>query len=190
MHGIVLALSCNNKKEGAREYALSEEDEDKRDELLCWCLEGDAKKKHCQRLTNTKLHDFIYQLKFGQDSMEAYDAVAKILHIMFPDGNFQYYHSILQYNCMSKAFNFCRNQEYERTLEELKKARYHAEEMTKINRQSRIKFTSPLLSMVEEEHTVTDSETTDLDDFIRCLANSNCFDPIREIVDFKALTIH
>ena len=116
-----------------------------------------------------------------------YDAVEKILNIMFPDGNFQYYHNTLQYNSISKAFCFCRTQQYDRVLEELKKARYHAEEMTKINHQKTIKFTSPLFSLIEEEHPVTDSDITDIDDFIRCLNNSRCFDPIRETEDFKAL---
>lgn len=189
IHGIVLALSCNQKKEEAKKYALLEKDEEKRDELLCWCLEGEEKKKHCQHLANTKLNDFLFQLTFGQSSIEAYDAVEKILNIMFPDGNFQYYHNILQYNCIGKAFYFCRKQEYDRALGELRKARYHAEEMIKINHQKIIKFTSPLFSLIEEEHTVTDSDTTDVDDFIRCLNNNRCFDSIRDRDDFKALLL-
>ena len=56
---------------------------------------------------------------------------------MFPDGNFQYYHNTLQYNSISKAFCFCKTQQYDFVLEELKKARYHAEEMTKINHQQK-----------------------------------------------------
>ncbi len=189
LFGIVLALSCNHKKEEAKEYALLEEDEEKRNELLCWCLEGEERKKHCQHLTNTKLNSFLFQLKFGQDSIEVYDAVEKILNIMFPDGNFQYYHNTLQYNSISKAFYFCKLQEYDSVLEELKKARYHAEEMTKINHQKEIKFTAPLFSLIEEEHAVTDSDTTDVDDFIRCLNNNRCFDPIRERDDFKTLIV-
>ena len=187
LHGIVLALSCNHKKEEAKKYALLEENEAKRDDLLCWCLEGEERKKHCQHLTNTKLHDFLFQLKFDQTSIEAFEAIEKILNVMFPDGNFQYYHNTLQYNCMSKAFHFCKVQQYDRVLEELKKARYHAEEMTKINHRKTIKFTAPLFSLIEEEHPVTDSDVTDVDDFIRYLNNSRCFDPIREREDFKAL---
>ena len=166
---------------------MLEENEEKRNELLCWCLEDEERKKHCQHLTNTKLYSFLFQLKFGQDSIEVYDAVEKILNIMFPDGNFQYYHNTLQYNSISKAFFFCKTQQYDCVLEELKKARYHAEEMTKINHQKTIKFTAPLFSLIEEEHPVTDSDITDIDDFIRCLNNNRCFDPIRETEDFKAL---
>ena len=187
LQGIVSALSCNHKKEEAKKYALLEENEVKRDDLLCWCLEGEERKKHCQHLTNTKLHDFLFQFKFGQTSIEAFEAIEKILNIMFPDGNFQYYHNILQYNCMSKAFHFCKVQQYDMVLEELKKARYHAKEMTKINHRKTIKFTAPLFSLIEEEHPVTDSDVTDVDDFIRYLNNSRCFDPIRESEDFKAL---
>ena len=187
LFGIVLALSNNQKKAEAKQYAMLEENEEKRDELLCWCLEGEERKKHCQHLTNTKLYSFLFQLKFGQDSIDVYDAVEKILNIMFPDGNFQYYHNTLQYNSISKAFFFCKTQQYDCVLEELKKARYHAEEMTKINHQKNIKFTSPLFSLIEEEHPVSDADTTDVDDFIHCLNNCSCFDPIREKEEFKAL---
>lgn len=189
LFGIVLALSRNQKKEEAKEYALLEKDEEKRDELLCWCLEGEERKKLCQHITNTNLNRFLLQLKSGQDSIEVYDAVEQILNIMFPDGNFQYYHNTLQYNSISKAFHFCRAKQYDRVIEELKKARYHAEEMTKINHQKIIKFTAPLFSLIEEEHPITDSDTTDVDDFISCLNNNRCFDPIREREDFKALII-
>ena len=187
LNGIVLALSCNHRKDEAKKYALSEEDEAKRDDLLCWCLESEEKEKHCQHLTNKKLYDFLFQLKFGQSSIEAFDAVEEILYILFPDGNFQYYHNTLQYNCISKAFYFCREKQYDRVLSELKKARYHAEEMTKINRQETIKFTSPLFSLVEERHPVSDSDITGVDDFVRCLKSSRCFDPIRDRKEFKAL---
>ena len=187
LFGIVHALSLNQKKDEAKQYAMLEENEKKRDELLCWCLEGEERKRHCQRLTNTKLYSFLFQLKFGQDSIEVYDATEKILNIMFPDGNFQYYHNTLQYNCISKAFYFCKTHQYDLALEELKKAKHHAVEMTKINRQKTVKFTAPLFSLIEEEHPVTDSDITDFDDFIRCLNNNRCFDPIRKTDDFKSL---
>ncbi len=35
----------------------------------------------------------------------------------------------------------------------------------------------------------TDSDITDIDDFIRCLNNNTCFDKLREREDFKALYI-
>ncbi|MBQ8275186.1 MAG: hypothetical protein IJZ02_01015, partial [Clostridia bacterium] len=135
------------------------------------------------------LNRFLFHLKFGQSAIEALEAVEKILLILFPDGNYQYYHNILQYNCISKAFHFCKTKQYDLVLEELKKARYHAEEMTKVYHQKVIKFTSPLFSLIEEEPLISESDTTDLDDFIRCLNNNRCFDPIRESKEFKALMV-
>ena len=70
--GIVLALSCNQRKEEARGYALMMADESKRDDLLCWCLEGEEKKKHCQHLVNTKLYALLFQLDFEQSSIVEY----------------------------------------------------------------------------------------------------------------------
>lgn len=187
LFGIVLALSCNSKKEEAKKYALLEENEERRDDLLSWCLDGEEKKKHCQHLTDRKLNAFLFQFTFGQTTIESRDAVEKILHIMFPDGNFQYYHNTLQYNCLGKAFLLCGMKQYDRVLEELKKARYHAEEMAKIHRQKVIKFTSPFFALVEKANIVTDSSTTDVDDFICSLNRNRCFDPIRECAEFKAL---
>jgi len=189
LFGIVLALSCNQQKEEAKKYALLEENEEKRDELLCWCLEGEEKKRHCQHLANKKLNRFLFHLKFGQSSIEALEAVEKILLILSPDGNYQYYHNILQYNCISKAFHLCKTKQYDRVLEELKKARYHAEEMTKVYHQKVIKFTAPLFSLIEEDPLISESDSTDVDDFIRCLNNNQCFDPIRESEEFQALMV-
>ena len=190
LYGIILSLSCNQRKAEAKEYALMEEDEDKRDELLCWCLEGEEKTRHCQHLVNTLLNKFLFQFKFGQNSIEVFDAIEKILNIMIPDGNYQYYHNTLQYNCISRAFEYARAGKYERVMDELKKARYHAEEMTKVNSNKTIKFTSPFFSLVEEEsHRIADVDTTDVDDFIDCLNNSSLFDPIRDKEEFKALLL-
>lgn len=65
LHGIVFAYHSKGDLEKAKEYALTEEDEDKRNELLVWCLEGMEKRKHCQTLSDKKLMHFISSLRFG-----------------------------------------------------------------------------------------------------------------------------
>lgn len=187
LHGIVLSLSNLKRMEEAKKYALLQQDEEKRDDLLIWCLEGEELTKHCQRVTSHKLDSFLFQLKFKDRSINACEAVEKILYIMFPDGNFQYFHTILQYNCIHKAHHFCRTQQYDNAIEELKKARYHAEEMTKVSRQNVVKFTAPLFNLLEEESTPSDSDVTDVDDFLHSLTSTRLFDPIREREDFKKL---
>lgn len=187
LYGIVLALHMLGKNEEAKEYAMQEENEDRRDDLLCWCLSGTEKASHTQRIAERHLGRFLFQLKFSSSSIEACEAVEKILQILFPDENYQYYHNILQYNAIDKAFAFCRAQRYDDAIASLKQARFHAEEMVKYSRETQYAFTAPLFNQVAGEKQETDSAITDIDDFIRCLNNNRCFDPIREKAEFKAL---
>jgi len=187
LYGIVLSLHMLGRNEEGKEYAMKEPDEDRRQEMLVWCLTGDDRKKLSQEIAITYFGQFIFNLTFAQKTMEAFNAVEQILNILFPDGNMNYYHNTLQYNCISKTFLLCREEKWDEVLNELKKARYHAEEMTKVNNCEKIKFTSPLFDLVEEYHMVSDSDVTDVDEFISCLVKNNCYDPIRDREEFKVL---
>ncbi len=187
--GIVLSLHYLGEDEQAKDLAMKIEDEEKRDEMLLWCLKGDEQKKLAQQLANTHLNQFIFFLIHPQSTFEARCAVEKILELLFPDGNLQIYHNILQYNCIAKAFHWCAEEKYDEAMCELTKARYHAEQMTRVNHTESIRYTAPLFDLVEETHMVSDSDVTDVDDYIRCLNNNRCFDPIRERKDFKVLLL-
>ena len=187
LYGIVLALHMLGRNEEAKEYAMREEDESKRDDLLCWCLSGTEKARHTQRIAERHLGRFLFQLKFASKSVEACEATERILKILFPDENYQYHHNTLQYNAVDKAFALCREGRYDDAVAALQKARFHAEAMVQYSGQSSYHFTAPLFHLVEGEKPETDSDVTDVDDFIRCLNNNRCFDPLRERDDFKAL---
>lgn len=189
LHGIVLTLNALNRKEEAKEYAMKEQDESEREELLLWCLDGDDKKKLSQEIANTYLYQFLFYLTFDQKTPEAFDAVEKILNIAFPDGNLQYYHNMLQYHSLGKAYCLAKEENWDGVMEALEKARYHAQEMTKVNGKRDMKFTAPLFNLIEEQHMVSDSPTTDLDDFINSVKNNPSFTPIRETEDFKRLIL-
>ena len=186
--GIVLALHDLGKNNEAKEYALLCEDEEKRDELLNWCLDGEEKKIHSQKMLDRKLKALCFQLTHqGEKRIETYEAVECILEAVIPDENYLYYHSVLQYNCIQKAFLLCRQKCYDEAVNELKKARFHAEEMGKVRTQNISQYTAPLFDCLTEEMQDTDSQPTDLDDLFSCLKNNRCFDPIREREDFKAI---
>jgi len=187
LHGIVLALHMLGRNDDAKEYAMKEEDEAKRDDMLCWCLEGEDKRRHTQRVAERYLGRFLFQLTFASKTIESCAAVEQILKILFPDENYQYHHNTLQYNAIDKAFVLCKEQRWDEVIEALQKARSHAEAMVQYSKQTNYRFTSPLFNLVEGEKPETDSTVTDVDDFIRCLNNNRCFDPIRERADFKAL---
>lgn len=187
LHGIVLALSAIGRKTEAKEYAMRQEEEDKRDELLCWCLEGEEKICHSQKVAEYLLNKFLFQLTFAEKTFEGCSAVEQIIKLLFPDGNYQYYHNILQYNAIYKAFLLCGEKRYDETIEELKKAKFHAGEMVKYSKEKQYRFTAPLFNRVMGDKPEPETDVTDIDDFICCLNNNRCFDPIREREDFKAL---
>ncbi|MBE6570568.1 MAG: helix-turn-helix transcriptional regulator [Ruminococcaceae bacterium] len=187
LFGIVLALHSLGRDDDAKKYAMKEEDEDRRNDLLCWCLSGTEKTIHNQRIAERDLNKFLSQLELASKSIEACEAVEQILKILFPDENYQYYHNILQYNALHKAFALCSEQRYDEVIVALKQSRFHAEIMVQYQKQPYYRFTAPLFNLVEGEKPECDSGVTDVDDFISCLNNNRCFDPIREREDFKAL---
>lgn len=189
LHGICFALSMLGRKGEAKEYAEQIEDERDRDRMLVWCLEGEERKRLSQKVAENSLNTFISDLNFAGRSLARCDAVEQILAILFPDGNYQYYHNYLQYNAMDKAFQFCADGRYDEVIDALKKARFHAEKMGLYRQATRYRFTSPLFNLVEGEKKTTESDATDLDDFILCLQNNTCFDLIRDREEFKELLL-
>lgn len=189
LHTIVLALHWLGRKEEARVYAMGEESEKERDELLVWCLEGEELRKHNQKQLYRKLCDLINQLRYGQRSMETYEVVEETLRLFFPDGDYFEHHNTLQYHFLDKACLLCGMQKYDEAVAALQKARFHAEEMVKFGRETTYRHTSPLFDLLEGEKALSDSPTTDVEDFLDYLRKHRCFDPIREREDFKALEL-
>ncbi len=187
LHGIVLSLHMLHRNQEAKEYAMKQEDEQKRNEMLVWCLEGKEKIEHGQKVAENLLNRFLAYIRFAGNTIIRCDTVEKILSVLFPDGNYQYYHNILQYNSIEKAIALCNEQRYDDVLTELSKARFHAEQMGKYSKESQYAFTAPLFNHVKGDKNETDSDVTDVDDFIHCLNNNRCFDPIRDREDFQVL---
>ena len=62
-HGIVLSLHHLGRNAEARAFAEAEEDERKRGEMLVFCLEGEAKRQHCQKLADGALFELLMRLR-------------------------------------------------------------------------------------------------------------------------------
>ena len=142
------------------------EDEDNQDNSFCWCLEGDDKLRHRQKVAERYLCCFLFQLKLANNSVMVCDAVEQILKLLLPDGNYQYDHNTLQYNSISKAFMLCGETQYDEAIVELQKARFHTEKMMKYSKATRYCFTAPLFDRLLGEKDKTDWDTTDVEDFI------------------------
>ena len=186
LHGIVLAYHWRGDLESAKQYAVTEEDEDKRDDLLVWCLEGEEKRRHCQTLAEKKLRDFILSLQLGPKNLEVCNAIEQVLYALFPDGNFQFHHNLLTYNFIDKAFFLCGDKRYDEAVSALNKARHHAEQDTLFSKQDHYGYTVPLFCLVGGEKEVSDSVDTPLDSY-RASLNHSDFNSIRHRDDFQAL---
>ncbi len=186
LHGIVLSYHWLGDLEHAKEYALTEEDETKRDDLLVWCLEGEEKRRHCQSVSHRKLMAFISSLQFGYKTWGVCNAIEKILYLLFPDENFQFHHNILTYNFIDKAFFLCGEKRYDEAVAALVKARHHAEQDTLFSKKDHYQYTAPLFNLVGGEKPVSDAVETPLDNFKASL-NNPIYAPIREQEDFKVL---
>lgn len=186
LHGIVLSYHWRGDLESAKQYALTEEDVEKRDDLLLWCLEGEEKKRHCQTLSEGKLRAFILSLQLGCKTLAVCDAIEQVLYALFPDGNFQFHHNLLTYNFIDKAFFLCGEQKYDEAVAALTKARHHAEQDTLFSKQDHYRYTAPLFHLVGGEKPISDSADTPLDGY-RASLNRSDFDPIRQRDDFQAL---
>ena len=100
------------------------------------------------------------------------------------------YHNTLQYNAVHKAFRLCGAQRWEDAIEALRTARRHAEAMTKLCADfggRKFRCTAKLFDMLEVDVPVPETGVTDLDNFLRCLDNNRCFDPLRGRADFQSL---
>ena len=118
------------------------------------------------------------------------DAVEQIVSLLFPDGHLGLYHNTLQYNAVHKAFRLCGAQRWEDAIEALRTARRHAEAMTKLCADfggRKFRCTAKLFDMLEVDVPVPETGVTDLDNFLRCLDNNRCFDPLRGRADFQSL---
>ena len=186
LDGIVLSYHWRGDLESAKQYALTEEDAEKRDDLLLWCLEGEEKKRHCQTLSEGKLRAFILSLQLGCKTLAVCDAIEQVLYSLFPDGNFQFHHNLLTYNFIDKAFFLCGEQKYDEAVVALTKARHHAEQDTLFSKQDHYQYTAPLFHLVGGEKPISDSADTPLDGY-RASLNRSDFDPIRQRDDFQAL---
>lgn len=187
LSGIVLSLCMLGRKAEAKDYAERIQNEHSRNDSIGWCLEGEEQIRHYQKTAEESLNDFIYRLSFAPAKMEVCEAVEKILAILFPDGNYQYYHNTLQYNSIKKAMLFCSESRFDEAIEALQKAKYHAEEMTKCGKKTEYRFTAPLFNRLSIEKPISDAITTDVDDFHEAISNNRDFDLIRDREDFKAL---
>jgi transcriptional regulator with XRE-family HTH domain len=188
--GIVMALSCLNRKEEALKYAEMYPEKpglDKTD-VISWCLRGDEKLKHEQKKVVSRLENLLGQLN-SMNKLEYFKAADEIIKMMIPDRNYLYFNDFLFMSSIKQALSHTKSGNYDEAFKALHKAREYASEYDKMIEVPGIhRYTSSMLDLTEVDtekicRTGTGSQVGNFYEWL----DSKWFNPIRDRDDFKAL---
>jgi len=189
IQGIVQYLSFRGRDDDALEYAKQypENYSMSREDVMLTCLHGEEKKILTQKMLDRHLSDMLNLIECK--SMEACIAQEQIINAIIPDGNYLYYNTFLVDNYVSRAVFYMRDNETEKAMDALKKARKFAIDYDSfLNDHQTYRFTSPFLS-AEERNTADicrSGTSTHKEDFIERVKRSG-FDALKDREDFQEL---
>ena len=198
--GIVQYLGFRGRNDEAKTYAeLYPKDNVDYRYVKEMVLKGDDWVKFTQESLRLYFGKFIEQLGWfcSDDNLrenwaDACDVYEKVLEAVFPDGNYLNYHAEASDIHFNRARIYIGAGEYDKAMEELKRARYHIAEYDKIDYVGNTKiyhYTTPLF----------DRLTLDTGKFYRTyngsfeeaminrLKQQSVWDPLRDREDFKEL---
>jgi len=193
IQGIVQYLCLRGRHDEAKKYAELYPDNYSisKDIILLDCLHGEEKIWHYQKMLDRMMWDILDHIgkDVGNCKMLAYDAQEKILNILIPDHNYQYYNCMLSKNYRRKAVLYYADGKNEDAILYLKKALEYASAYDKlVNENKTYRYTSPFFDRIEFNTediciTGTTSEVEDVYEFIK----HHDFSSLRDRDDFKAL---
>lgn len=186
--GIVQYLSFRGRKDEAETYAnlYPENYSVSKDEVLLYCLEGEKRIVHYQKMLDRAMLELLNLV--GDDSDTACDAQESILHIMIPDGNYLYYHILLKEIYRKRTIFRMKEADYDNALKMLKQAFYHAREYDLFIRGKTTAKSLPFFDKLQcnVEEICKTGTTTEIEDMLKFL-DRPLFDPVRERDDIKVL---
>lgn len=159
------------------------------DLALKFCLKGDSLRRHKQQIISKKLLDVLYEM--SQADFNLLDVSEKIVNIVIPDGNYQYFYHILEGVYLKRAGMYLRNGDEKTAIETLKKLFEITKSTADISRKQK-HFTAPWFDLLED-HTPRFCELTgyvelflismereftslkDNQDFIKILDDANAY---------------
>jgi len=189
IRGIVQYLSFRGRPDEAKQYAELYPDDlpYTKDDLLADCLTGEEKIVHKQKMLLHTMHTLLNQLNWWE--IRNCHAIIDILKVMFPDGNYLYFHGYLSCTKRQLAKLYAKNGEYNLAVQMLLEAKAHAEQDNIIEKNPKTyRFTSPFFDRTEfnPETFVHTGDDSSLTAFYEALEDK-VFAPIRDREDFRAL---
>lgn len=126
------------------------------DLALKFCLKGDSLRRHKQQIISKKLLDLLYEML--QADFYMLDISEKIVNLVIPDGNYQYFYHILEGVYLKRAGMYLQSGDEESAIETLKKLFEITKLTADISRKQK-NFTAPLFDLLED-HTPRFCELT------------------------------
>ncbi len=122
------------------------------DLALKFCLKGDTLRRHRQQIISKKLLDFLYEMseyETLQADFNLLDVSEKIVNIVIPDGNYQYFYHILAGVYLKRASLYLQMGDKKTAIDSLKKLFEITKSTADISRNQK-HFTAPLFDLLED----------------------------------------
>ena len=185
IYGLVLVLPHIGRREDAVKYARMHPDSDN---LLMWCLTGEAWQKHRRHMIELKMCELCEVLEFGHRDLEGIKASEVVMKLIISDGNYLCFYDELMHNYIWQAACLTRDGRLDEAMEALRKSYDHAVRFEELRTGKTYQYTAPLLSGIEynSQNLCISGTTTLIEDYHEYLTWKD-FDPLREREDFKKL---
>lgn len=117
------------------------------DLALKFCLKGESLKRHQQQTISKKLLDLLYEM--SQADFDLLDVSEKIVNLVIPDGNYQYFYHILEGVYLKRAGLYLQMGDEKTAIDTLKKLFEITKSTADISRKQK-NFTAPLFDLLED----------------------------------------
>lgn len=117
------------------------------DLALKFCLKGDSLRRHKQQIISKKLLDLLYEM--SQKDFNMLDISEKIVNLVIPDGNYQYFYHILEGVYLKRASLYFQKGDEKTAIETLEKLFEITKSTADISREQK-HFTAPLFDLLED----------------------------------------
>jgi len=122
------------------------------DLALKFCLKGDTLRRHRQQIISKKLIDFLYEMseyETLQADFNLLDVSEKIVNIVIPDGNYQYFYHILEGVYLKRAGMYLQMGDEKTAIDTLKRLFEITKSTADISRKQN-HFTVPWFDLLED----------------------------------------
>lgn len=189
IRGIVQYLSFRGRMDEAKHYAELYPDDPPytKNDVIADSLTGEEKRIHKQKMLLDAMHTLLNELNWYD--IDCCLAIIAILKILFPDGNYLYYHGYLSCTKRQLAKLYAQRGEYDSAVQMLRETKAHAEADDEIEQNHRTyRFTGPFFDRTEfnPETFVHTGDDSSLSAFYEVLGDK-VFAPLRNREDFQSL---